>query len=334
MLVITLLLLAFLLILFILFTAIGLTFKLKVLILEGKKELRGIFTVKWLLFSHTFSIEELGESENLPEEPKKSKKDKTIKEEQSEIGLEEPEKVQVTSETQSKAEVKRKREIEEKKAEEKSIEVGEGNEKGIKVGESREKGIEEDENKEKGIKVDESKERRKKIDEDEGKKPKINKKDEKQNIISKIRGKKEPETEETPETGMNTQEIFHWGLEAFRALRKPLFRLFSDLLNGIKIKRLESYVTFGLSDPAETGMLCGFIHAIAGLAYSRCRKCSFSINPVFINPMMDFRGNMEISVRIYSLIFPMLKFMFDRKTLSFTYSIIKEKLWGKRKFNS
>ncbi len=344
MLVITLLLLAFLLILFILFTAIGLTFKLKVLILEGKKELRGIFTVKWLLFSHTFSIEELGESESLPEEPKKSEKDKTIKEEQSEIGLEEPEKVQVTSEeepekvqvtseTQSKAEVK-KREIEEKKAEEKSIEVGEGNEKGIKVDESREKGIEEDENKEKGIKVDESKERRKKIDEDEGKKPKINKKDEKQNIISKIRGKKEPETEETPETGMTTQEIFHWGLEAFRALRKPLFRLFSDLLNGIKIKRLESYLTFGLSDPAETGMLCGFIHAIAGLAYSRCRKCSFSINPVFINPMMDFRGNMEISVRIYTLIFPMLKFMFDRKTLSFTYSIIKEKLWGKRKFNS
>ncbi|WP_292373829.1 DUF2953 domain-containing protein [Methanosarcina sp. UBA411] len=334
MLVITLLLLAFLLILFILFTAIGLTFKLKVLILEEKKELRGLFTVKWLLFSHTFSIEEPGENESFPEEPEKSEKDKTIKEEQSAIGLEEPEKVQVTSETQSKAEVKRKREIEEKKAEEKSIEVGEGNEKRIKVGESREKGIEEDENKEKGIKVGESEERRKKIDEDEGKKPKINKEDEKQNIISKIRGKKEPETEETPETGMTTQEIFHWGLEAYKALRKPLFRLFSDLLNGIKIKRLESCVTFGLSDPAETGMLCGFIHAIAGLAYSRCRKCSFSINPVFINPMMDFRGNMEISVRIYSLIFPMLKFMFDRKTLSFTYSIIKEKLWGKRKFNS
>lgn len=333
MLVITLLLLVFLLILFILFTAIGLTFKLKVLILEEKKELRGLFTVKWLLFSHTFSIEELGESESFPEEPKKSEKDKTIKEEQSEIGLEEPEKVQVTSETQSKAEVK-KREIEEKKAEEKSIEVDEGNEKRIEVGESREKGIEVSEIRDKGIEVDESRERRKKIDEDEGKKPKINKKDKKQNIISKIRGKKEPETEETPETGMTTQEIFHWGLEAYKALRKPLFRLFSDLLNGIKIKRLESYVTFGLSDPAETGMLCGFIHAIAGLAYSRCRKCSFSINPVFINPMMDFRGNMEISVRIYSLIFPMLKFMFDRKTLSFTYSIIKEKLWGKRKFNS
>lgn len=133
---------------------------------------------------------------------------------------------------------------------------------------------------------------------------------------------------------MTPREMLHWGMEAFKSLRKPLFRLFSDLLNGIKIKRLESDVTFGLSDPADTGMLCGLIHAVAGLAYSRCRHCSFSINPVFMNPMVDFRGSMDIRVRIYSLIFPMLKFMFNRKTLSFTYSIIKEKLWGKRKFSS
>lgn len=304
MLIITLLLLAFLLVLFILFTAIGLTFKLKVLSLEEKKEFRGIFTVKWLLFSHTFSVEEPGESESLPEEPEKSKKNGTIKEEQSEIGLQETEKVRVKTETQSKDEVQRKRKIEEKEAEEKRIERDESREKINRIAEDNEKKIE------------------------------INEKKEKRGIIAKIRGEKKPETEEAPESGMTPREMLHWGLEAFRSLRKPLFRLFSDLLNGIKIKRLESYVTFGLSDPADTGMLCGFIHAVAGLAYSRCRHCSFSINPVFMNPMMDFRGNMEIRVRIYSLIFPMLKFMFNRKTLSFTYSIIKEKLWGKRKFNS
>jgi hypothetical protein len=313
MLIITLLLLAFLLVLFILFTAIGLTFKLKVLSLEEKKEFRGTFTVKWLLFSHTFSVEEPGESESLPEEPEKSKKNGTIKEEQSEIGLQETEKVRVSTETQSKAEVQRKKEIEEKEAEEKRIEKDEIKEKRIEKDETKEKRIEGNEIKEKRI---------------EG-----NEKKEKQGIIAKIRGKKKPETEEAPESGMTPREMLHWGLEAFRSLRKPLFRLFSDLLNGIKIKSLESYVTFGLSDPADTGMFCGFIHAVAGLAYSRCRHCSFSINPVFMNPMMDFRGDMEIRVRIYSMIFPMLRFMFNRKTLSFTYSIIKEKLWGKRKFN-
>lgn len=285
MLVITLLLLVFLLVLFILFTAIGLTFKLQILSLEEKKELKGIFTVKWLLFSHTFSIEEPEESESLPEETEKSKKDEAVKEEQSEIDLQKTEKVRVTIESQDKTEVKKKKDIEEREIEKEII-------------------IEENEKKEK------------------------------RSIIGKIRGKKEPEIEKAPESGMTPREKLHWVLEAFRSLRRPLFRLFSDLLNGIKIKRLDSYVMFGLSDPADTGMLCGFIHAVAGLAYSRCKHCSFSINPVFVNPMVNFKGDMEIRVRIYSLIYPMLKFMFNRKTLSFTYSIIKEKLWGKQKLNS
>ena len=93
-------------------------------------------------------------------------------------------------------------------------------------------------------------------------------------------------------------------------------------------------MAFGLDDPADTGILCGFIHSIAGLVYNRCRHCSFSINPVFMNPIMDFRGSIEIRVRIYSLIFPMLRFMLNRKTLSFTYLIIKEKVWGRWKSNS
>ncbi|WP_230628798.1 MULTISPECIES: DUF2953 domain-containing protein [Methanosarcina] len=311
-------------ILFILFTAIGLTFKLNVLSLEEKKELRGIFTVKWLFFSHTFSIEEPEESESFPEEPDKSRKDKTINEKQNEIDLKKTENVGVTTETQNKTEGKNKKEIEENEIKEKRMEVDESKEKRIKVDESKKNRIE----------VDKSKEKR--IEESEGKEKLIegDKKKEKLGLIAKIRGNKEPETEEAPESEMTPREMLHWGMEAFKSLRKPLFRLFSDLLNGIKIKRLESDVTFGLSDPADTGMLCGLIHAVAGLAYSRCRHCSFSINPVFMNPMVDFRGSMDIRVRIYSLIFPMLKFMFNRKTLSFTYSIIKEKLWGKRKFSS
>lgn len=313
MLVITLLLLIFLFILFLLFTAIGLTLKLNVLSLEEKKEFRGIFTVKWLLFSHTFSVEEPSKEENPFEDIEESEKDRAIKDE-SEIGLEETEIIQVTKETQDKAELRREGKNKEKGLDEKNIEIYE--------------------DKIKETKVDEDREIRKKVDEDKEKRAETKESKEKTGIIARIRGKRKPKVEETSETGMTSREMFHWGIEAFKSLRKPLWRLFSDLLNGIKIKRLESYVTFGLSDPADTGMLCGFIHAVAGLAYSRCRYCSFSINPVFMNPMVDLRGDMEIRVRIYSLVFPMLKFMFNRKTLSFTYSIIKEKVWGKRKFHS
>lgn len=339
MLIISLLLLAFLFIVFILYTAIGLTFKLKVLSLEEKKELRGTFTVKWLLFSHTFSVEEpwkekTWERENLLEGLEKSKKDgiieEGIEEEQSEIGLDYTEKTRVTTETQgttetqSKAEVKRKGETEEEKSEEIITGIDDSKEKREKINEI--------EGKETEIKG--NKEKRKKINEIEGKNLEIGKKKEKRGIIARIRGKKKVETEEAPEAGMDIRKKLHWGLEAFKALRKPAFRLISDLLNGIKIKRLESYITFGLSDPADTGMLCGFIHSVTGLVYSRFRHCSFSINPVFMDPMIDFRGNMEVRVRIYSLVFPVLKFIFNGKTLSFTYSIIKEKLWEKWKFHS
>ncbi len=306
MLVIYLLLLVFLLILFVLFTAIGLTFKLKVLSLEEKNEFGGLFTVKWLLFSHTFSFEEPGAKVNFSEEPKEEKKERIIKRDQDEEYLERTQKsAENIIKTQDKTEVKRRKGIEERKPEEKTVEISEHKDENVKVSEHKEKTAE------------------------------ISKHKEKTGIIAKIRGKNKirAEGKEKAKEGMTTREKLHWGLKAYKFLRKPLFRLFSDLLNGIKIKRLESYMTFGLSDPAETGMLCGCIHSVAGLVYSRCRHCSFSINPVFMNPIMDFQGDMEIRVRIYSLIFPVIKFIFNGKTLSFTYLIIKEKVWGKRKFN-
>jgi hypothetical protein len=260
-------LLVFFLILFILFTAIGVTFKLKVLSLKKRKEFGGTFTIKWLLFSHTFLIEK-----PKAEKPSSEELDKSIVE---------------------KERVKTEDWREEKEFKEKPEEKGE---KEIIV-ESEEKKVIKD----------------------------------KKNINSKKEGEKKVNIEQKvePKKGMTTIEKFHWGLEAFRSLRNPLVNLFSDLLNGIKIKRLESCVTFGLSDPADTGVLCGFIHSIAGFIYSRCSYCSFSVNPIFMDPMLDFRGNAEVRVRIYSMIFPFIKFVFNKNTLSFTYSVVKELLQQK-----
>lgn len=78
MLAIYLIILVFLLVLFILFTAIVLTFKLKVLSVEEKKELGGIFTVKWLFFSHTFLIGEPNEKKPILEESARTEKEKEI----------------------------------------------------------------------------------------------------------------------------------------------------------------------------------------------------------------------------------------------------------------
>ncbi|AKB17119.1 DUF2953 domain-containing protein [Methanosarcina sp. WWM596] len=270
MLAIYLFLLVFLLVLFILFTAIVLTFKFKVLSVEEKKELGGIFTVKWLLFSYTFSIKEPEEEKSIPEKP-------------------EPEEAESRKEDLLKSELKmqmeKDREPGEKKPEEETL-IFEGKEK--------------------------------------------------RGIFARLRRKKETgqEVEVEAKKGMSTREKLHWGLEAYKALRKPLLRLFSDTLSAIKIKNLKADLTFGLSDPADTGMLCGLIHALLGTVYNRCRNCSFSVCPVFMETLLDFRGNAEIRIKIYSLIFPFLKFIFNGKTLSFTYSIVKEKLRGSSKVNS
>jgi len=300
MLAIYLILLVFLIILFVLLTAIVLTFKLKVLSLKEKNEFEGTFTVKWLFFSHTFLIGEPGEKKYPLEEPGTGEKGKeTIAEteyQQEKAGPEQTESWEEDLSSEYKVQAE-ERESQEKIPEEKTV-------------------IFEDEER---IEIKEKKPVKKK-----------------RGIFDRLRRKKRAgeEGEVESEKGMTIREKLHWGLEAYKALRKPLFRLLSDMLNAIKIKNLKADLTFGLPDPADTGMLCGVIHAILGTVYSRCRSCSFSVCPVFMESLLDFRGSAEIRVKIYSLIFPFIKFILNGKTLSFTYSIVKEKLRGSSKINS
>lgn len=297
------------------------TFKLKVLSVEEKKELGGIFTIKWLFLSYTFLIEEPKEKKRLLEEPDKAEKEKEIITAETEEVVEteeivETEKIVETGDQQGKkGPGQTEWEEESLLRTQHKMQVEKGEEPG-------EKRLEEEtviiEGKEK-IEIKEKTERK-----------------EKRGIFDRIRGKKKVSMEGEAEAKkeMTTREKLHWALEAYKALRKPLFRLFSDTLKAIKIKNLKADLTFGLSDPADTGMLCGFIHALLGTAYSRCRNCSFSVCPVFMEPLLDFRGSAEIRIRIYSLVFPFIKFIFNGKTLSFTYSIVKEKLRDSSKVNS
>lgn len=298
MLAIYLIFLVFLLILFVLLTAIVLTFKLNVLSVEEKKEFGGIFTVKWLFFSRSFLIGEQKEKKRLIEEPGKAEKEMETPGQQ---GRREPEQAEIRKEDFLQTE-------HEMRAEGSQEPGGKGSEDKTIIIQGKER-----------IEVKEKTEVK-----------------EKRGIFDRIRGKKKVTTEgeAEEEKGMSTKEKLHWALEAYKALHKPFFRLVSDTLKAIRIKNLKADLTFGLSDPADTGMLCGFIHAILGTFYSRCRSCSFSVCPVFMESLLDFRGSAEIRIKIYSLVFPFIKFIFNGKTLSFTYSIVKEKLRGSSKVNS
>jgi hypothetical protein len=264
--------------------------------LKETKELRSIFAVKWVFFSHTFLIEKPQTKKKTMEEPKESKAEKVVETRKDEKKFEQSENIaEYISKMECKVQEEKNRDVKKREFKEKK-ESSEGKEK-IEIKKKTEEG-------------------------------------EKTRSIDRIRGEDRVKTEygAEPKKGMTTREMFQWSFKAFNSLRKPLFCLFSDLLNGIKIKSLESCMTFCLPDPSDTGILCGFLHAIVGFVYSRCKHCNFSIKPEFMDPMFDFQGNLEIRIKIYSLILPFIKFIFNWNTLSFTYSIVKDIL--QRKFKS
>jgi hypothetical protein len=293
--IIYLFILVILLVLFILFTAIGLTINFKIISLKETKELRSIFAVKWLFFSHTFLIEKPQTKKKNIEEPKESNAEKVVGTWKDEKKFEQSEDIaEYIPKTECKVQEETNRDIKKRELEEKKI-TSEGKEK-IEIKKKTEDG-------------------------------------QKTESFDRIRGDERVKTEygSAPKKGMTTREMFQWSFKAFNSLRKPLFCLFSDLLNGIKIKSLESCMTFCLPDPSDTGILCGFLHAIAGFVYSRYRHCNFSIKPEFMDPMLNFQGNLEIRIKIHSLILPFIKFIFNWNTLSFTYSVVKDILQRKWK---
>lgn len=248
----------FFLVLFVLITPIELTLDAEARHKEEESLLRGDFSIKWFIFSRTFSTEKSGKAGD----EGKRKEDKKEK----------------TAEKRTKGDKERS--------------------------DDREKGdTEKREGKKNGAKERSEGAKR-------GKKLRIGKKGTKK---SKKFGKKE------------LSEL----LRAFRCLSKPLFRFFSDLLNAVKFRHLDADLSFGLSDPAQTGMLCGFFHGLTGVILGRCEKCRVYIDPVFCESMLDFRGNTKFSIKIYSLVFAIFFFILNRRTLSFIFSVLNEKIHSK-----
>ena len=320
------------LILFVLITSIEFTMDAEARHREEENLLKGSFAVKWLFLSRKISIERPEKKESAkPEMGKKSERKEGDIEIEKGKGIEREKEREVEGEQEARikreqelriereqeARIEREQELRIEREQEARIE----REQELRI--EREKKEEIEKKKIKGI----EKEKVEKIEKEKlkGKEKKVEKKK-----VEKI----ETEIEESKESKKFWKKEYSYILRAFRCLREPLFRLFSDTLNALKIKHLDADFTFGLPDPADTGMLCGFFHSLLGALHGRCRQCSVYINPVFMDPVLDFRGNTKISIKIYSIIFSFFKFILNRKTLCFTYSIIKEWLQGKLKANS
>jgi hypothetical protein len=95
----------------------------------------------------------------------------------------------------------------------------------------------------------------------------------------------------------NANELYAAGKDLVRALTKNL-----------SIKRLRGKVKIGLSDPAQTGMLIGFLYAGSGIAKAFLPETHLEIEPSFEEEQIDADLELGLSLPLFKTISPLIRF--------------------------
>ena len=118
---------------------------------------------------------------------------------------------------------------------------------------------------------------------------------------------REDRKEEKAEEKMDVGRIF----ELFRTLHRPVTALARRVVQRIDFRELSCRVTFGLNDPAETGMLSGFLYA-AFAPLTRSPSVSVRLHPVFHEQTFAYRVRGSLGVTVGRMVIPVIAFLCDR----------------------
>ncbi len=102
-------------------------------------------------------------------------------------------------------------------------------------------------------------------------------------------------------------------------LAGPLLRLFKDIIRSFRLKYSDIDITFGLGDPALTGILTGFMHAVRGS--SRMGQ-NIRFAPDFTGEVLDWNLRAKASVTPFRIVVSFVKFAADRKVLKLALKAI------------
>ncbi|WP_321419987.1 DUF2953 domain-containing protein [uncultured Methanomethylovorans sp.] len=97
-------------------------------------------------------------------------------------------------------------------------------------------------------------------------------------------------------------------LRIFNNIKKPLFRLFKGTISNIRLRCGKCDLLFGLPDPADTGMLCGFLYGVFGFLHQYWRNFSYFLEPRFHEKAFDLQLMADVRIRIYRFIPVFLRF--------------------------
>jgi DUF2953 family protein len=133
----------------------------------------------------------------------------------------------------------------------------------------------------------------------------------KEDTIKEDTTKEDTTKEDTDHPLKNTYEMARKGY----AIKGQFLHLMKGLLFQLHIRELAFDLTYGLPDPADTGMMCGYLHTLASIVRGRARSFSYSLYPVFMEEAFDVHLSGSIRFRIGSFIPPLLMFIFNVKVL-------------------
>jgi hypothetical protein len=95
----------------------------------------------------------------------------------------------------------------------------------------------------------------------------------------------------------NANEFYDAGKELVGALTK-----------NTSVKRLSGKVKVGLSDPAHTGMLVGFLYAGSGIAKTVLPESELEIETSFYKERMDADIETELRLPLFKVVIPLIRF--------------------------
>ena len=95
----------------------------------------------------------------------------------------------------------------------------------------------------------------------------------------------------------NANELYDAGMDLVGALTK-----------NTSVKRLRGKVKVGLSDPAQTGMLIGFLYAGSGIAKAVLPESELEIEPSFDKERMDADIETELRLPLFKVVIPLILF--------------------------
>ena len=123
--------------------------------------------------------------------------------------------------------------------------------------------------------------------------------------------KKQKEVEKRKEEKTEKEMDASRALELVRTLHRPAITLVRRMVRSIRIRKLSCNATFGLSDPADTGMLAGFLYAVSA-PIARSPVVSVRLDPVFWDQTFGYRVRGSIGITIGRLILPVIIFGCER----------------------